>query len=62
MKILDKHFIKQKHQKQHTETERLILSKIVNPFVIQLFYAFQTSEKLYLVTEFAQGGKHHFFF
>ena len=57
MKILDKHFIKKKQQKQHTETERLILSKIVNPFVIQLFYAFQTSEKLYLVTEFAQGGQ-----
>ena len=56
MKILNKKYLRQKNQKENTQTERFILSKIVNPFIIQLFYAFQTPGQLYLVTEFAQGG------
>ena len=56
MKILSKKYLRQKKQKKNTETERLILSSLINPFIIQLQFAFQTPKKLYLVTEFAQGG------
>lgn len=56
MKILDKKFLRQKQQQKNTKNEFLILSKIEHPFIIELFYAFQTPKKLYLVTEFAQGG------
>lgn len=62
MKILNKKFLRQQKQRINTENERLILSKIKNPFIIQLFYAFQTPSQLFLVTEFAQGGLKFFFF
>ena len=37
--------------------ERFILENIISPFIVQLNYAFQTEDKLYLVLEFVQGGK-----
>jgi serine/threonine protein kinase len=41
--------------------ERDILEKIRSPFIVQLQYAFQTPEKLYLVMEYLPGGElfHH---
>ena len=36
--------------------ERLIMEKIKSPFISNIKYAFQDIEKLYLVTDFAQGG------
>lgn len=56
MKILKKSLIRQKSQEDHTKTERFLLEKIDNPFVISLYYAFQDEIQLYLVTEFVQGG------
>ena len=45
-----------------TKSERSIL-ELVNrhPFIVNLYYAFQDREKLYLILEFAQGGElfHH---
>jgi serum/glucocorticoid-regulated kinase 2 len=57
MKILKKDLVKMKNQVDHTKTERKILEKIENPFIVSLFYAFQDYKKLYLVTEFMQGGE-----
>ena len=37
-------------------TERKILSTINHPFVVKLYFAFQTSEKLYLVMQYCPGG------
>jgi len=37
--------------------ERNILSKINSPFVVDLKYAFQSSNKLYMVMELAIGGE-----
>jgi protein-serine/threonine kinase len=39
------------------KTERKILEIIEHPFVAKLYYAFQNSEKLYLLTEYMPGGE-----
>jgi len=57
LKILQKEMIRRKQQISHTKTERIILEKMQNPFIVSLKYAFQTEENLYLVTDFLQGGE-----
>ena len=36
--------------------EREILSKLNNPFIINMYYAFQDSDNLYLVMDYLKGG------
>lgn len=57
MKILNKDIIKKTNQVHHTKTEREILERMDNPFIVRLQFAFQTPEKLYLITDFMQGGE-----
>lgn len=56
MKAISKKIIERRNQKVHTMAERSILENIQSPFIVQLHYAFQTSEKLYLVMDFMIGG------
>ena len=56
MKVLKKSNIAQRNQKEHTQAERYILENIKSPFIVQLHYAFQTADKLFLVLDFMQGG------
>lgn len=43
---------------EQTKTERAILESVNrHPFIVDLFYAFQDQEKLYLILEYAQGGE-----
>tara|TARA_R110002003_G_scaffold44_12_gene3342 strand:+ start:1928 stop:3667 length:1740 start_codon:yes stop_codon:yes gene_type:complete len=47
---------------EQTKTERNILESVNrHPFIVNLYYAFQDHEKLYLILEYAQGGElfHH---
>ena len=57
MKILKKEEIIKRKQINHIKTERLLLEKLNHPFIAQLQFAFQDEQKLYLVTEFLQGGE-----
>ena len=57
MKILKKKFIEKNKQQIHIKTERKILEIIEHPFVAKLYYAFQNSEKLYMLTEYMPGGE-----
>jgi len=57
MKVLKKERLFKTNQISHTKTEKEILEKIDHPFLVKLYYAFQNDVKLYLVTEFAQGGE-----
>jgi serine/threonine protein kinase len=57
MKILKKETIEKRNQKIHTKAERRILENMNCSFIVQLNFAFQTEEKLYLVMEFMRGGK-----
>lgn len=43
--------------KEHMQTERLILERVRHPFLVRLYYAFQSEEKLFLIMEYVPGGE-----
>lgn len=57
IKMLKKSYLKKRKQEIHTKTERFILETINHPFIVNLKYAFQNSEKLYFCLEFCPGGE-----
>lgn len=57
MKILKKKLIEENNQRIHTITERKVLEQLKCPFIVKLFYAFQTHSKLYLILEYLNGGE-----
>lgn len=58
MKVVNKAvIIKNQKDTDHTKAERNILETIKHDFLVDLAYAFQTNEKLYLVLEYLQGGE-----
>ena len=57
MKILNKDAVKLRHQEVHTKAERDLMVKIHCPFIVGIKFAFQDKEKLYIITEFMQGGE-----
>lgn len=56
MKVLKKSMIAAKGQVEHTKAERSILCEIHHPYIVCLRYAFQSEEKLYLITDYYSGG------
>lgn len=56
MKVLDKVKIFQEQIIDYTCAERNILTQIKHPFIVELFYAFQTAKKLFLVLEYCPCG------
>lgn len=42
MKSLAKETLRKRNQVEHTKTERSVLEKVKNPFIVSLHYAFQT--------------------
>uniref|UniRef100_A0AC34F3E9 Non-specific serine/threonine protein kinase n=1 Tax=Panagrolaimus sp. ES5 TaxID=591445 RepID=A0AC34F3E9_9BILA len=58
MKILKKaSLIRNQKDTAHTKAERNILESVKSPFICDLFYAFQTGGKLYLILEYLSGGE-----
>lgn len=57
MKALSKDVLLRRNQVEHTRNERAILEAVVHPFIVQLRFAFQTRDKLFIVTDFASGGE-----
>jgi len=57
MKMLRKENVIKRNQVEHTKTERSVLEAVSHPFIVILFYAFQTPKKLYMVMEFCNGGE-----
>ncbi|XP_055373325.1 ribosomal protein S6 kinase alpha-5 [Condylostylus longicornis] len=59
MKVLKKAAIVQKKKTaEHTKTERQVLELIrSSPFLVEMHYAFQTEERLYLVLDYVSGGE-----
>lgn len=41
----------------HVKTERQILEQVRHPFIVQLYYAFQTREELHMILQYAVGGE-----
>jgi len=56
MKVLKKSVVAAKGQIENTKSERDILFKVNHPYVVCLRYAFQNDEKLYLITDYYNGG------
>jgi len=58
MKVLKKkEIIDSKIETVHTKAERHILEVAKHPFIVELFYAFQTENKLFLALEYLPGGE-----
>ena len=57
MKALRKDAIIARKQVAHTKAEKSILQKIKHPFIVNLNYAFQTEDKLYMVLDYVNGGE-----
>jgi len=57
MKTLRKQALVKRNQLQHTQTERYVLQHIQHPFLVNLCFAFQSPDKLYMVLEYCAGGE-----
>jgi serine/threonine protein kinase len=57
MKKLNKSFLKTHKQEQNVINERILLSKMDNPFLVKLYCCFQDKDNLYFIMEFIQGGE-----
>ncbi|XP_077971681.1 ribosomal protein S6 kinase beta-1-like [Styela clava] len=58
MKVLKKAtIVRNQKDTAHTKAERNILEDVKHPFIVDLFCAFQTGGKLYLILEYLSGGE-----
>lgn len=60
MKLLDKKRIKAKKGEYLAVNERNMLAKVNSPFVVNLYYSFQTPEKLCFILDLMNGGDLHY--
>lgn len=56
MKVLLKEKIKKSDLVENSKVERIILSKLNFPFIVEFKYSFQSHSKLFIVTEYISGG------
>ena len=61
MKVLKKDELIKRKQVDHTKAERRILQRVKHPFVVGLYSAFQTAEKLFFVLHYCPGGELFFY-
>ncbi|EGG18760.1 protein kinase 2 [Cavenderia fasciculata] len=57
MKVLRKDAIIARKQVNHTKSEKTILQGVSHPFIVNLHFAFQTRDKLYMILDFVNGGE-----
>jgi ribosomal protein S6 kinase beta len=57
MKVITKKLIRKKNNIDYMKSERDILTKINHPFIVNLCFAFQTEQRLFLVMDFLGGGE-----
>ncbi|KAK6640980.1 Serine/threonine-protein kinase Sgk3 [Polyplax serrata] len=58
VKVLKKKQVIRKNEAKHIMSERNVLLKTLNhPFLVGLHYSFQTTEKLYFVLDYVNGGE-----
>ncbi len=57
IKVLKKDAIIKQKEVKHIMSERsVLLTNINHPFLVALHYSFQTSQKLYFVLDYVNGG------
>lgn len=57
MKVLRKSELVKRSQVNHTMTERRIMSSVNHPFIVGLRFAFQTTSKLVMISDYCCGGE-----
>ena len=56
MKIIEKSIVTKPTQIRNTLLEQQIMSNLDSPFLLSLIFSFQTSTKLYLITDYCSSG------
>ena len=56
MKVINKNLLIRKKQLKYAVSECSILKKCDCPFIVKLYYSFQTLENLYMIEEYYPGG------
>ena len=57
MKVLSKEKVVHTKQVEHTKNEKKLLTDVHNPFIVNVWGAFQDSANLYMVMDFVAGGE-----
>ena len=57
MKVISKKLLRKKNNITYMKSERDILTKVYHPFIVRLWFAFQTEQRLFLVMDFLGGGE-----
>eukprot|EP00924_Labyrinthula_sp_SR-Ha-C_P005241 snap_masked-scaffold_1-processed-gene-25.42-mRNA-1 protein AED:0.01 eAED:0.01 QI:99/0.66/0.75/1/1/1/4/152/660 len=57
MKVLKKKELKRKKQVEHTKTELKVMAESESPYIVKLIHAFQTRERLFMITQYCPGGE-----
>ncbi|CAG8483983.1 3335_t:CDS:2 [Funneliformis caledonium] len=57
MKVLKKYEVVRLKQVEHINSEKLILSQVHHPFIVNLFCTFQDDRNLYMLLEYVIGGE-----
>ena len=55
LKILNKSLIKTSKEMQQAMSERIILEAMDHPFIVKLYYAFQTKSRLFMIVDLLAG-------
>jgi serine/threonine protein kinase len=56
IKVVRKSHTRRKNNLERIKTERQVLASAEHPFVVSLYYSFQSAKNLYMVMEFVNGG------
>ena len=57
IKSIKKAHIISKSEVTHTLAERIVLAKVLSPFIVPLKFSFQSKDKLFLVLSYINGGE-----
>ena len=60
MKVINKKFLMKKNQLKYAITECNVLKQAASPFILTLYYSFQTPENLYMIMDYCPGGDLNF--
>ena len=60
MKVLNKKFLMKNNQLKYAITECNVLKQAASPFILTLYYSFQTPENLYMIIDYCPGGDLNF--
>ena len=62
MKEMSKVKILERKNETSIKNERMLLSKMFHPFIVNMHYAFQDSDNLYLVIDYLSGGDLRYYY